>query len=361
MQSLGLKGSNVSLSDNLSVDLEQILLPYGKSKIFVLTDEGTFKHCFKFIEYVNGIDKENVIIIKQGDINKNIEAVADVWKFLVNGKADRHSVLLNLGGGMPCDLGGFAASTFKRGIPFINIPTTLLAQVDASVGGKTGVNFMGFKNEVGIIRQAEHVLLNISLLETLDNENMLSGFAEMIKHALLKDNKTFEDILNFDILNPDMPLLGKLVAESVVIKDYYVSNDPLEKNIRKALNLGHTIGHAFESFALYNRPILHGYAVAFGLVVELYLSHLILGFDIEIVNRLAQYVKRVYGTFPFNPSNFEILYETMTHDKKNSNGQINFALLKRTGEIVIDINCEKGDVWKAFECYLLNGTLIPIS
>ena len=347
MQLLDLKGSRVSLSDNLAVDFEQVLEPFRNEKIFVLTDENTFEHCFKIIENVRGIDKERVIVIKSGDIHKNIDSVADVWKLLVNMKADRHSLLINLGGGMPCDLGGFAASTFKRGMPFINIPTTLLAQVDASVGGKTGINFMGFKNEIGIIKQAEHVLLDISLLKSLDNENMLSGFAEMIKHALLKDNKAFEDILNFDILNPDTAQLGKLVAESVMIKDYYVSNDPFEKNIRKALNFGHTVGHAFESFAMNNNPILHGYAVAFGMVVELYLSHLKLGFDINIANQFAQYVKRMYGNFKFELSDFDFLYEAMTHDKKNRNGQINFTLLKNIGEVFTDINCDKEEIRKA--------------
>ena len=355
MQSLNLKGSNVSLTDNLATDLEQVLVPFCNEKVFVLTDDNTFKHCFKFIENVRGIDKERVIVIKSGDINKNIEAVAGVWKFLVNGKADRHSLLINLGGGMPCDLGGFAASTFKRGMPFINIPTTLLAQVDASVGGKTGINFMGFKNEVGIIKQAEHVLLDTSLLKSLDNENMLSGFAEMIKHALLKDDKAFDEILNFDILNPDMTKLGKLVAGSVMIKDYYVENDPFEKNIRKSLNLGHTIGHAFESFAMRNKPILHGYAVAFGLVAELYLSHLKLGFDINTVNQFAQYVKRVYGTFTIEPSDFDSLYETMTHDKKNRNGRINFTLLSRIGEVVIDVDCGKEDIRRAVGYYSIES------
>lgn len=354
MQILETKETSVVLADNLAKDLKVLLEPYLNEKIFVLTDENTFKYCFPLIESVPGIDPQRVVVIGAGDAHKDTDTLIKVWEFFVKKEADRHSLLINLGGGMPCDLGGFAAATFKRGIPFINIPTTLLAQVDASVGGKTGINFKGFKNEIGSFKQAEKVLLDTSWLQSLDSENLLSGFAEMIKHAFLKGDEMLERTLSFDILNPNIKVLGELVAESVLIKDYYVSSDPFEKNIRKALNLGHTIGHAFESFALINKkPVLHGYAVAYGLVPELYLAHLKLGLDMELVKRYAEYVKQVYGKFKFARSDYNYLYETMTHDKKNRSGRINFTLLNKPGKVAIDIHCERVEVEKALDFFRL--------
>ena len=348
MQELPTKETNVVLADDLAADLTVLLESYKDEKIFVLTDENTYKLCFPLIEKVPGVDGRRVVVIGAGDGHKDTKTLIKVWEFLVEKGADRHSVLVNLGGGMPCDLGGFAAATFKRGIPFVNIPTTLLAQVDASVGGKTGINFKGYKNEIGSFKQAETVLLDTTLLQSLDRENLLSGFAEMIKHAFLKGPEMLERTLAFDILNPDMKELGLLVADSVLIKDYYVTADPLEKNIRKALNLGHTVGHAFESFSLKrNKPVLHGYAVAFGMVPELYLAHIKLGFDMELVKKYSRYVKEVYGLFDYSVMDYDRLYETMTHDKKNQSGRINFTLLKSPGEVAINIHCDQKEIEEA--------------
>ncbi len=353
MQELNTKETSVALADNLANDLAQLLESYKSEKIFVLTDDNTFQLCFPLIAKVPGINTERVIVIGAGDVHKNTDTLIKVWAFLVENGADRHSLLINLGGGMPCDLGGFAAATFKRGIPFINIPTTLLAQVDASVGGKTGINFKGFKNEIGSFKQAEKVLLDTSLLQSLDGDNLLSGFAEMIKHAFLKGTGMLNRTIDFNILNPDMKALGHLVAESVLIKDYYVTADPFEKNIRKALNLGHTIGHAFESFALKkNRPVLHGYAVAYGMVAELYLAHLKLQFPMALVEQLSEYVKRVYSSFEYASADFDYLYETMTHDKKNQAGRINFTLLRNPGEVAINIHCERHEVEEALQYFI---------
>lgn len=353
MQSLHTQETDVSLADNLADDLQKLMEPFQSEKVFVLTDEHTFHYCFPLIQQVPGISLDRCIIIGAGDAHKDTAALTKVWEALVVGGATRHSLLVNLGGGMPCDLGGFAAATFKRGIAFINIPTTLLAQVDASVGGKTGINFMGFKNEIGSFMQARHVLVDTSLLKTLDSENLISGFAEMIKHAYLKGTEMLERTLRFDILSPDMKELAALVAESIKIKDEYVTADPFEKNIRKALNLGHTVGHAFESFALKkNRPVLHGYAVAYGMVAELYLAHLKLQFPMELVEQLNEYVKRVYGSFEYAAADFDYLYETMTHDKKNQAGRINFTLLRNPGEVAINIHCEHHEVEEALQYFI---------
>ncbi|MGQ1946275.1 3-dehydroquinate synthase [Geofilum sp. OHC36d9] len=353
MQSLHTQETNVFTSDDLVTDVAKMIEPYKNEKVFVLTDEETHRLCFPAIAGIPGITDSRCMVIGTGDAHKNTDTLIKVWTFLVEGGATRHSLLINLGGGMPCDLGGFAAATFKRGIDFINIPTTLLAQVDASVGGKTGINFNGYKNEIGSFMQAKQVLIDIDLLKTLDNNNLASGFAEMIKHALLKSDAMLKRTLNFNILQPNMPELKSLVAESIKIKDDYVTSDPHEENIRKALNLGHTVGHAFESFALQQkRPILHGYAVAFGLIPELYLAHKKLGFPIQLVEKLTQYIDRIYGKFEFTTADFDWLYTTMTHDKKNQGGRINFTLLKNTGEVTINTHCEKAEVIEALDYYL---------
>jgi 3-dehydroquinate synthase len=353
MQSLHTQETNVFTSDDLATDVAKMIEPYKNEKVFVLTDEKTHRLCFPAIAGVPGITASRCMVIGAGDVHKNTDTLIKVWTFLSEGGASRHSLLINLAGGMPCDLGGFAAATFKRGIDFINIPTTLLAQVDASVGGKTGINFNGYKNEIGSFMQARQVLIDINLLKSLDNNNLASGFAEMIKHALLKSDAMLHRTLTFDILQPNMPELKSLVAESIKIKDDYVTRDPHEKNIRKALNLGHTVGHAFESFALQqNRPILHGYAVAFGLIPELYLAHKKLGFPINLVEKLTEYIDHIYGKFEFTTADFDWLYTTMTHDKKNQGGRINFTLLKNTGEVAINTHCEKAEVIEALDYYL---------
>jgi len=339
---------NIIFSENLKSSLLELLDRYTNDKIFLLVDENTFKYCYPKIADIKQFGADNIILIQSGEKHKNIETLTFIWNFLTEHKADRHSLLINLGGGVICDIGGFAAATFKRGIDFINIPTTLLAQVDSSIGGKTGINFLEYKNEIGLFKQAEAVIINGDMLETLDKENMLSGFAEMIKHALLKDENSFNKLINFEINNTNYALLNELVAESIMIKDFFVSADPLEKNIRKALNFGHTIGHALETFSILQRkPILHGYAVAFGMVAELFLSSTLFGFPIDKVTLLADFVKSKYGKFNISHSDFDSIFEIMLHDKKNRNEKICFSLLKQPGEFVVDITCEKSDIIKS--------------
>lgn len=352
MQSLNTCETDVYLADDLRSDLAEMIKPYKDEKVFVLTDGTTRRLCFPLIEDVPGIDRNRVIEIAPGDDAKDTDALIYVWAALVEGGATRHSLLVNLGGGMPCDLGGFAAATFKRGIDFINIPTTLLAQVDASVGGKTGINFKGYKNEIGSFKQAKYVLVDTSLLRSLDGPNLKSGFAEMIKHALLVKGDLLNRTIAFDILNPDMAILAGLVAESIRIKDDIVSDDPYEKGIRKALNLGHTAGHAIESLALKRgKPVLHGYAVAYGIVVELYLAWKKLGFSEELLRLLSEYIYKIFGRFEISKGDYTYLYDAMTHDKKNSSGRINFTLLREPGDIAIDTHCEREEVIEALEFY----------
>ncbi len=344
--------SNVFIVEDLKKDIEHLISKFSHDKVFLLSDETAYELCFPKIKDVEGISKERTVIIPSGDDNKGIKTLAKVWHLLSHGGADRKSLLLTLGGGMPCDLGGFAASTFKRGIQFINIPTTLLAQVDASIGGKTGINFEGYKNEVGVFNQASAVLIETSFLDTLDQENIISGFAEMIKHAFIYSADKWDELKAFDIFKPDYKHLKDLVADSIRIKDYFVKNDPLENDIRKALNFGHTFGHAFESLAMHEkRPVLHGYAVAFGMICELYLSHIRLGFPMPLVMEISKQLEDIFGHFDFTQEHFEELYQLMTHDKKNEANQINFTLLEQIGKIQINCEATREEIYDALQFY----------
>jgi len=249
-------------------------------------------------------------------------------------------------------LGGFAASTFKRGIPYINIPTTLLAMVDASVGGKTGINFNGLKNEIGVFSPAEYVLLDTEFLKTLDTRNLLSGYAEMLKHGIISTEAHWAELLKFDIDRIDYEELKRLVAQSVQIKEDIVEQDPYEKGIRKALNVGHTVGHAFESLALeLNQHVLHGYAVAWGIVCELYHSYLKVGFPKDKLRQTVQFIKENYGVFAIDCKQYDRLYEFMTHDKKNSAGIINFTLMGEIGDIRINQSATKEEILDILDFY----------
>jgi len=281
-----------------------------------------------------------------------LETLASVWQILSDKGASRHSLLINLGGGMVTDLGGFAAATFKRGFAYINVPTTLLAMVDASVGGKTGINFNGLKNEVGVFAPADSVLIETEFLRSLDAQNFFSGYAEMLKHGLISNEAHWAELLNFNTDLIDYKYLKKLVGESVQVKENIVEQDPFEHGIRKALNLGHTVGHAFESLALAeNRPVLHGYAVAWGIVCELYLSHLKTGFPKEKMRQTIQFIKENYGSFTFDCKQYEQLYALMLHDKKNTAGVINFTLLKEIGDISINQTADKDQIFGMFDFY----------
>lgn len=219
----------VIISHNLATDLALSMSECEHDRIFVLVDETTKQHCWPVISQFIGLRGTTVITIEATDTHKNIDSLMHVWKELDNGMATRHSLLINLGGGMVTDLGGFAASTFKRGINFINIPTTLLAMVDASVGGKTGINFNGLKNEIGVFNDAKFVILDTKFLSTLDEKNLRSGYAEMLKHGMLSDDAHWAKLLNFDLAHPDLMVLQQLLADSVKVKERIVNEDPTEK------------------------------------------------------------------------------------------------------------------------------------
>ena len=342
----------VILCESLEKSLIHAIERCPHDKLFILTDEHTRRLCLPALVNLPEIKEAVSITIGAEDVHKTLETLASVWTALSNQGATRHSLLINLGGGMVTDLGGFAAATFKRGMAYINLPTTLLAMVDASVGGKTGINFNGLKNEIGAFAPASSVLIETDFLRTLDAANFFSGYAEMLKHGLISRTDHWAELLNFDTAHIDYRVLKQLVGQSVQVKEEIVAQDPYEKGIRKALNLGHTVGHAFESLALAeNRPVLHGYAVAWGMVCELYLSHLRVGFPKDKMRQTIQFIKENYGIFHFDCKKYEQLYAYMTHDKKNTSGIINFTLLKEIGDICINQTADKDTIYEMFDFY----------
>lgn len=343
----------VIISENLEAALSGAIAECVHDRLFVLVDETTERLCLPVVEQMECMKDACRIVIGAGDTSKTLDTLSHVWTELGRMGATRHSLTVNLGGGMVTDLGGFAASTFKRGISYINIPTTLLSMVDASVGGKTGINFGGLKNEIGVFNNARSVILDTQFLGTMDRENMCSGYAEMLKHGLISDERMWAELVGFDISGaPHLGVLQRMVAESVAVKQRVVEQDPTERGLRKALNLGHTAGHAFESLAMRRgTPVLHGYAVAWGLVCELYLSVVKAGFPADRMRQTVAFVKEYYGKMPIACDDYDALIELMTHDKKNVAGVINFTLLGGIGDIRLDCTATKEEIREALDFY----------
>ncbi|MBR4480509.1 MAG: 3-dehydroquinate synthase [Prevotella sp.] len=341
----------VVISENLTETLATAIAECEHDRTFILVDETTERCCLPIVSDMDCVRGAQTIIIGATDTNKTLESLSHVWEALGEGGATRHSLLINIGGGMVTDLGGFAASTFKRGINYINIPTTLLAMVDASVGGKTGINFRGLKNEVGVFSNASTVILDTIFLKTLDAENIRSGYAEMLKHGLISNEQMWAELVTFELENPDFSKLSRMLADSVAVKQRIVTEDPLELGIRKALNLGHTAGHAFESFALKQKPILHGYAVAYGLICELFLSTIKTDFPSDKMHQTVSFIKERYGKMTITCDDYPTLLELMTHDKKNVAGTINFTLLGGIGDIRINQTATKEEIYEALDFY----------
>lgn len=319
-------------------------------KVFFLVDENTHEHCLSklLVDLEVEIDME-ILEIPAGESSKSIEITYQLWQSLSDLGADRNSVLINCGGGVVTDLGGFLASTFKRGIRFINIPTSLLSMVDASVGGKTGIDLNEIKNQIGTFAQAEMVLISPQFLSTLPKEELLSGFAEMLKHGLIRDKKLWEELIELDELNHDN--LNKFIEKAVEIKHEIVEKDPKEKGLRKILNAGHTLGHALETYYLQkNKILLHGFAVAYGLVIEAYISFKKDLLSIDELNEINKEIAKFYPKIEL--PNIDDLWKIMIHDKKNIDGQVHCSLLNKIGEAELKtMSCTKHEIEKALKYY----------
>lgn len=345
---------NLTFTNNVAETLDRAVESLSPSSVFILVDVNTESFVLPQLKAESkAVANATVIRVKAGEMFKNIDSLTSIWKQLGDADANRKSLLINLGGGVVTDMGGFAASTFKRGISFINIPTTLLCAVDASVGGKNGINFNGLKNEIGMFRDADLAIISTRFFKTLTSQELLSGYAEMLKHALLCSTELTQKMLSYDVVNYDSESLLALLEESVGVKQKYVEADREDHGARRALNLGHTIGHAFESLALSKKSHLpHGYAVAFGMVGALVLSRMKLDFPSEILNAYVEYVRHHYGAFEISCDDYKRLLEFMHHDKKNDRRDtINFTLLRQPGQVEINYPVSDDDITAALDIY----------
>ena len=312
------------------------------SSVFILVDENTEKFCLELFIKKSGIKSFNKIIITSGEENKNIDTCVSIWSQLNSFKADRKSLLINLGGGVLTDIGGFAASTYLRGIEFINIPTTLLGMVDAAHGGKTGIDFKQLKNQIGVFNEPLEVLLDNEYLKTLTKEEFINGYAEVVKHSLLTDKPdlTFNSLIKLDLFKD----IDYIINSYSLVKNKIVKSDKYESSTRKVLNLGHTIGHAVESYSHISDKIIalkHGQAIVIGIITELYISHKKFNFPLKEVMSVKEHLKKYFSLISFKEDDIMNIYDLMVYDKKNEGSKINFVLLKEIGKPEINQIVEK--------------------
>jgi 3-dehydroquinate synthase len=323
------------------------------SKIFILVDENSNEYCLpQLLPLIETKSEIEIIELESGEENKTIETCIQIWNVLIELGADRKSLIINLGGGVITDMGGFIASTFKRGIPFVNIPTTLLSMVDASVGGKNGVDLGGLKNQIGTITNPEMVIIDSSFLESLPQNQMRSGLAEMLKHGLIAKKSHWEKFKNLKEINFDD--FDDLIFESITIKSEIVTQDPTENGIRKSLNFGHTLGHAIETYFLENPDktnLLHGEAIVAGMILESYIS-----LDQKLISE-SEYIEikstlnNIFDKIFIDENEQENIIELLIHDKKNEYGKVQFALLDSIGKIKINQATDNETIIAAFLDY----------
>lgn len=343
----------IHFNDEAYVQLNSHLKNTNYSKIFILVDENTHTHCLPyFMSFIENKYDIEIIEVEAGEQNKNIETCTGVWSALSELGGDRKSLVINLGGGVITDLGGFVASTFMRGIDFINVPSTLLSMVDASVGGKTGVDLGLLKNQVGVFSNPVMVLIDSKFLKTLPKNQILSGSAEMLKHGLIYDENYWNHFKDPKVLESE--LLDELIHRSVVIKNEIVLQDPHEKGLRKIVNFGHTLGHAIETYFLQNpekKELLHGEAIAIGMILAAYLSKELLNFPEKELQIIKSTFLSYFDKVQFTGDDHKKIIELMKFDKKNSHGNINFVLLKNIGKPVIDNKIDNALIISAFDYY----------
>ncbi|WP_121666593.1 3-dehydroquinate synthase [Mesonia aquimarina] len=323
------------------------------SKIFILCDTNTQEHCLAyFLQHIETNITIEVIEIEAGEEHKNLETCTGVWQSLTDLDADRKALLINLGGGVVTDLGGFVAATYKRGIDFINIPTSLLAMVDASVGGKTGVDLGNLKNQIGVFQSPQLTLIDCGFLGTLPKKEFRSGLAEMLKHGLIADADYFKKLSDLSQLN--LADLESLIHHSIQLKTTIVESDQFEKGSRKILNFGHTLGHAIESYFLKNndrKTLLHGEAIAIGMILETYLSVKTLDFSEKKCQEIKKIILNTFSPVRFDSKEIQSICDLLKFDKKNSHGNINFVLLQQVGKPQIDCYVPQYSIEEAFQYY----------
>ncbi len=329
--------------------LNEFIEKYAPSKILVIDDENTHHYCYPQFKKNIAFDHE-VISIPPGEKNKNIETVQQLWQKMLELNLDKQSLVINLGGGIVTDLGGFVASTFKRGIPFIHVPTSLLAMVDAAIGGKNGINFGGAKNQVGVISPPEMILIDYDFLSTLPQEEIQSGYAEMLKHGLIADQNYWENLINdFD----KRENIKENIKKSIQIKDNVIKQDPHEKGLRKILNFGHTLGHAIESYSHeLNSPLTHGHSIALGMILSIYLSYMKTGLEFTFVNKVKKALITQYPHPEWTDQDIKNIRKYLKFDKKNISGKVLFVLLNEPGMPKYNVEIAPSLIEEAFK-YLM--------
>lgn len=362
MRNLFFGDTPISVGKNSLRNFEKFLnINFRSSQKVLLLDENTDKHCLPFLKELKSLAGVEVIQIRSGEEYKTIRTIETIWEKLSLLNADRRSVFINLGGGVVCDMGGFAAATYKRGIDFINIPTSLLAQIDASFGGKTGIDFgygdnILLKNQIGLFCNPKAVFIFPGFLKTLEQREVLSGFAEIIKHALIYD-KDYWDLLRSRSIGPDFFIFNndaeRVLVRSIEIKKEIVLEDPREMGRRKILNFGHTMGHAIESFSLGNdkKPLKHGEAVAIGIICESFISNKISNLRISVLKDISSFISGIYRPYKIDKKSFMALFSLMIKDKKNERNEIKFSLISDIGKCVTDQSCPKSLVFESLDFY----------
>jgi 3-dehydroquinate synthase len=347
-------GHQVVVGRYCLAELAEILADgaYAGAKLFILCDENTIQHCLHIllgkVERLRGAE---VIEIAPGEESKSVEVCSQLWRVLGELGADRSSVLINLGGGVVTDLGGFVAGTFKRGIRFFNVPTSLLAQVDASVGGKVGIDLGNIKNEVGLFNNPGGVFIDPSFLLTLPRAELLSGFAEMLKHALICSESYWQALRKVNFFEPES--LDAHILQSIEIKNEIVSSDPHEQGRRKVLNFGHSVGHAVESLSFESdkKTLLHGEAIAMGMVCEAFISHRRGQLSEKALQEISKCIIELFPRVELDPLSHHRVIELMRHDKKNRNGRFQMALLNGIGDAEIDQEVAADQVIESLSFY----------
>ncbi len=353
MTSITTDNYSVHFNNKAYSELNTYIKTHQFSKLFVLVDTNTHDYCLpKFMGRLETTLTVEIIEIEPGEHEKTIETCVGVWNALSELGADRKSLMINLGGGVVTDLGGFVASTFKRGIAYINVPTSLLAMVDASVGGKTGVDLGTLKNQVGVINSGDIVVIDTSFLETLPQNQLKSGLAEMLKHGLINSRSYWNQLSDLSKLN--LEDLDQLIYDSVIIKKEIVAKDPFEKNERKYLNFGHTLGHAIESLYLSDPnkiDLLHGEAIAIGMIMECYLSQKLLGLPSADCDEVKRVLLDFFKKVDISSTDHEAIIDLLKFDKKNEHGNVNFVLLQQIGQPKVDCLVENNLIIDAFDYY----------
>lgn len=342
------------LTDNPAAAIDKAVEELAPDLVLVTTDTNVERIVLTAFQSSRVVKESPLIALPPGEEGKTLDNVVKIWEKLEDIGATRRSIVLNIGGGSVSDIGGFAASTFKRGIRTINFPTTLLGAVDAATGGKTGINFNSLKNEIGSFHLPSKVIISPLPFTSLSQEEILSGYAEMVKTAIISDFDFYIRLLNIEKVLGAPELLGEAVEKCVAIKDEIVAQDPKERGLRKILNFGHTAGHAFEVLnnSLGNH-VSHGYAVAHGMLVALILSHIKLGFSSEELHHYKNFLKNNYGASLINCRDVEAVVEKMSNDKKNRrHGEPLFTLLQEIGKPAINCALTPDEIREALEIYI---------